>query len=546
MDLISHAFMPVRTHEGTRLWISPQQLSDSRIAAFDADRADFNGALAQFAIGLLQTSSPVDSAADWRLFLRTPPDEAMLRGWFAPHAGAFEFDGNGARFMQDFDLRSADGDPVGIAGLLIESPGENTIKNNSDHFIKRHQVNGLCPSCTALALFTLQTNAPAGGAGHRTGLRGGGPLTTLLLADGDHDGDSPRSLWQSLWLNVQQQQKFEASSGDATKTESCFTFPWTASLQKIQRDGGQTVPVQVHPAHMFWAMPRRIRIDFETTVAGVCDICNRETGSLVQRYVTKNYGLNYKGPWRHALSPYYESKEGMLPLHPQPGGLAYKHWLGWVLGMDTEKRKIESAPTIHHFLMAGDQARTGISLRLWAFGYDMDNMKPRCWYESTVPLYSLADCSVAAKKEIGEDIGAWLDGAELASSYLRGAVKDAWFGGEARGDFSFIDASFWSRTESGFYALLKLRIQTAREGLTGDSIVLTESWLSTLQRVVKQLFDADLVGAGQIERQNPARISKAHRQLVQSLNGPKLRTALALPVAAKPVKKSKSTATVAE
>ena len=68
----------------------------------------------------------------------------------------------------------------------------------------------------------------------------------------------------------------------------------------------------------------------------------------------------------------------------------------------------------------------------------------------------------------------------------------------------------------------------------------------TLQKVIEQLFDGDLVGAGQIERQNPARISKAHRQLMQSLRGPKLRMALALPVAAKPVKKSKSIAASAK
>jgi hypothetical protein len=29
-------------------------------------------------------------------------------------------------------------------------------------------------------LFSLQLNAPSGGKGYRTGLRGGGPLTTLI------------------------------------------------------------------------------------------------------------------------------------------------------------------------------------------------------------------------------------------------------------------------------------------------------------------------------------------------------------------------------
>lgn len=537
MNLLEERWMPVRLHDGSREWILPCQLSDPRIAAFDADRADFNGALVQFTIGLLQTTTPVDSVIGWRGLLKNSPDQGALQDWFAPHVASFEFDGEGARFMQDFDLRASDGEPVGIGSLLIEAPGENAIKNNSDHFIKRGQVTRLCRHCAALALFTLQVNAPAGGAGIRTGLRGGGPLTTLLVADGGPD--APRSLWHSLWLNVQARHKFEAGGGDADKVECHFTFPWTASIQRIQNDGGQTAPIQVHPAHVFWGMPRRIRLDLDVVSAGNCDLCGRPSERLVQQYVTRKHGFNYKGPWHHPLSPYYESKEGMLPLHPQPGGLGYRHWLGWVLGMQSEKRKVERATVIQHFFDADVERRAGIGLRLWAFGYDMDSMKARCWYEATVPLYALADCSSEAQKGLREDVGAWLAGAELAASYLRGAVKDAWFGHDARGNFSFIDASFWGGTESGFYALLKERIESARAGRTIDRVALGERWLATLFRVAEKLFDADLVGAGPIERQNPGRVAKAHEQLMNSLRGPKLRIALALPVAVKPAKKSK-------
>ncbi|MDB5751816.1 MAG: type CRISPR-associated protein Cse1/CasA [Ramlibacter sp.] len=540
MNLLEDAWMPVRLHDGGREWIGPRQLSDARLAAFDADRPDFNGALAQFAIGLLQTASPVDSVIAWRDLLKLPPDEATLQAWFAPHVGAFELDGDGARFMQDFDLRASDGEPVGIGSLLIEAASGNAIERNSDHFIKRGQVKGLCPHCAALALFTLQVSAPEGGRGNRTGLRGGGPLTTLLVADGEPN--APRSLWHSLWLNVQERHSFEAVGGDPGKSERHFTFPWAASIHGLQRDGGQITPIQVHPAHVFWAMPRRIRLDFDALGAGQCDVCGRESDRRVQRYVARNRGLNYKGPWQHPLSPYYESKEGMLPLHPQPGGLGYRHWMGWVLGMQNDKRKVERAAVVQHFFEAVTQRRAGIGLRLWAFGYDMDGMKARCWYEATVPLYALGDCSPQAQKSLREDVGAWLAGAELAASYLRGAVKDAWFGGDARGDFSFIDASFWGRTEPGFYAMLKERIQAAGEGKVMDGAATGERWLATLHQVAEHLFDVDLVGAGPIERQNPARIAKAHEQLMASLRGPKLRTELKLPVAAKPARKSKQAA----
>jgi CRISPR system Cascade subunit CasA len=152
----------------------------------------------------------------------------------------------------------------------------------------------------------------------------------------------------------------------------------------------------VHPAHVFWAMPRRIRMDLDAVSPGCCDICGRESPRLISRYVTRNYGLNYKGPGRTPCRP-ITSKEGMLPLHPQPDGLGYRHWLGWVLGMQRDKRHVARA-VIECFFSADRERRAGVALRLRAFGYDMDNMKPRCWYESILPLYDLGDCSAQAQQ----------------------------------------------------------------------------------------------------------------------------------------------------
>ncbi len=195
-----------------------------------------------------------------------------------------------------------------------------------------------------------------------------------------------------------------------------------------------------------------------------------------------------------------------------------------------DRRKVDAAAVVSaHFQMQLEQS-TGLRLRLWAFGFDMDNLKARCWYEATLPLYQLNDCTQQAQTEVHEDVGSWINAAELAASYLRGAVKDAWFGHDARGDFSFVDASFWSSTESAFYQLLRDRIHAARLGSDADSIALSEQWLRQLIDAVLRLFDHGLVGTGTIEQQNPARIASAHRKLRSNLYGPKLRTALVLPV----------------
>lgn len=522
MNLLNEPWMPVRRRDGSRVWIAPHQISDPDIVAFDADRPDFNGALAQFAIGLLQTTAPVDSPIVWQQLFASPPDVVMLQSWFAPIAAAFEFDGEGARFMQDISLKGDDGTVNEIGALLIESPGDSTKEKNIDHFVKRGQVAAMCPHCAAGALLTLQINAPLGGAGHRTGLRGGGPLTTLIVSQQQH------SLWHDLWLNVRERSGFLAQGGDSTKMAEHFTFPWLADIGKIQKEGGETAPIQVHPAHLYWAMPRRIRIDFHNVSVGDCAICGRSSERLVRHYGTKNHGLNYKGAWNHPLSPYYETKEGWLPLHPQPGGFGYRHWLAWVLGVSSEKKKQRPARVVEHFLEHRRRQAPG-QLRLWAFGYDMDNMKARCWYESTLPLYGLADCERDAQRRVESEVGFWLGGAEMAASCLRGAVKDAWFSRDARGDFSAIDASFWSRTEGGFYRHIKGLIETARDHREFDAVPVREAWHRLLIKTATDLFDNEIVGAGAIERQNPHRVAKAFQQLGRALRGPKMRQALGLP-----------------
>ncbi len=535
VSLLSEPWMPVRCGDGSRAWIAPNQLSDPDVLAFDADRPDFNGALTQFAVGLLQTSTPVDSASAWRQFFGAPPSEAVLSEWFAPFAEAFELDAKGTCFMQDFSLTADEGSFNEIGALLIDAPGENALKNNSDHFVKRGRVSGMCPHCAASALLTLQINAPSGGVGHRTGLRGGGPLTTLLLSM-PLDGQ-PRSLWHDLWLNVRDQRGFLALCGDAGKSALHFRFPWMSDIALIQRAGGETAPVQVHPHHVFWAMPRRVRLDFEAVDSGDCDVCGRSSERLVRRYLSKNYGFNYKGPWNHPLSPYYEAKQGWLPMHPQPGGFAYRHWLSWVLGQAADKKKQRCAGVVEHALAD----RRG-QLRLWAFGYDMDNMKARCWYEATLPLYGLADCDADGQDWVGSQVEIWLAGADLAGFYLRSAVKDAWFGTEARGDFSAIDATFWSSTEAAFYGQLRDLIDLARQNLEGDMLAVRAKWHRELIGAVVKLFDTVFVGAGQVERQRPQRVAKAFRQLKKSMHGPKMRHALSLPALATEKPKSRKPA----
>lgn len=539
MNLLEEKWLPVRRRTGKVDWIAPHQITEPDIVAFAANRADFNGALAQMMIGLLQTATPITDEGDWEDLLDAPPAAEVLQKWFAPAADAFVLDGEKARFMQDFSL--TEGAECTIDALLIDAAGGSAIDKNTDHFVKRDTIKAMCRHCVATALFTLQTNAPAGGAGHRTSLRGGGPLTTLVVAT------PSRGLWQDLWLNVKPQHAFLQQGGDVQKTAKYFIFPWLAEIVKIQAAGGETQPLHVHPHHLFWAMPRRIRLDFSDVQTGQCDICKQESTQLVHRYVTKPQGLNYKGVWRHPFTPYYESKEGWLPVHPQPGGFSYKNWLAWVLDSSQSKKQVQAATMVNYVLAEGRQ-KSG-QFRLWVFGYDMDNMKPRCWYETTFPLYDLAGSDRATQKNLQAMVKNLIEASEQAIFYLRQAVKHAWFGdSDLRGDLSFVDKAFWDGTELRFYRQLQSLIAQARSdaGIDMDDagfiIGLGEVWLKVLRDKALQLFDVDIVGAGWLAQQDPRRIAEAYNNLQRNLGGNAIKTILRLPVtekADKPAKKSK-------
>src|SRR5262249_3058909 len=153
-NLIHEKWIPIRRRDGTQELIAPweitENLSSNPILALDAPRPDFNGALIQFLIGLVQTTMASENDRAWRKSLTQPPRPSQLRERFESVAFAFDLDGDGARFMQDLNL--SDGEEKEIATLLIEAPGDNTLRNNTDFFIKRgiaeQMCFGLCCNCS--------------------------------------------------------------------------------------------------------------------------------------------------------------------------------------------------------------------------------------------------------------------------------------------------------------------------------------------------------------------------------------------------------------
>ncbi len=510
-NLLHEQWIPVKKKAGEKPeYISPSQitggLATNPIVALAAPRPDFNGALSQFLIGLVQTACPPTDESEWREKFRSPPSSEELNSAFERYANAFNLDGDGPRFMQDLDLTKNDGERNNIDHILMEMPGDQTLDKNKDLFLKRDTVKNICLSCCAMALCTLQTNAPAGGRGHRTSLRGGGPLTTLVMG---------RTLWETIWLNVITRDAF-SHFGNIKKTDLADMFPWMGHT-RTSRKNEITTSQNVHPVQMFWGMPRRIRLIFEShTDANRCDLCGCSVHDVASRYFDKSYGIHYKNKWQHILSPYStDLKTGEShPRHGQPSCISYRNWLGYIQNSHEKNFFSEPAVVVHLFRQERESVLSemqGFPFRLWVFGYDMDNMKARGWYEGTMPIIHV-DKEIRSVYE--SSVSQMIKTANLIAFNVRVSIKKALFapGAEVSGDLSVIDYEFWQNTEPDFYAIMGELQENLKNKQPLTDIKLR--WLSFLTREGGMLFDR-YSQSNMISAANPKRIALARNHFIR-------------------------------
>lgn len=528
MNLLTSYWLPFLTREGATVYRPPCAVADPEIIDLALPRADFQGAAYQFLIGLLQTTLPPQDHGEWLDRFIEPPEADELAAAFAPFADTFELEGDGPRFMQDLDPLDDTKDGT-VSGLLIDAPGANGIKNNTDFFVKRGRAEAMCEDCAALALFTMQINAPAGGAGIRVGLRGGGPLTTLVLPEA-----ADASLWSRLWLNVLTSKALTRSgqTWQAPRSDDESLFLWMAQTRVSDKKGTEVLPDDMHPLHPYWSMPRRFRLLFEDGTSH-CDICGRETTHAVRRIRSKKQGANYDGPWLHPLTPYRRDpkkpNEPPLSTKGQPGGLGYQHWPNLILH-DPDTSGALPAGVVQDFakkvMLVDEERRAGEDLaallkhaRLWAFGYDMDNMKPRGWYSVEMPLVAVPP---AQQERLRDWVQRFTELARQIAWMVRTQVKNAWFArpSEAKGDISHIDQQFYDVTQGAFYqALLELQqaLQSPEPTAHMPSGV-AERWFRTLRRQALAQFETQAL-SGALEAMDLKRATAAHRQLLSFLGG---------------------------
>lgn len=466
-DLRYEPWIPWRRLNGVVEWGPPALLLDDLdgncVVEVAAPRPDFNGALQEFLIGLLTTALLPSDDDEWAARTAVPPTVEQFHDALMKLPQAFDLEGEGPRFFQDLsEADVAEGKFWTAESLLIGMP--NTEFANAprrevvtDLFVKPGRIEKLGRAAAAMALLTMQTYAPAGGAGHRTSLRGGGPLTTLVdPRDTSADPSAgQQALWTKLWANVETLADLREKPCAGPVAATDLAFPWLRATRTsdLKARGVKTPPAAAHPLEAYFGLPRRIRLEFGGP--GICDLTGMEDDRPVVGFRMRKHGTLYEG-WQHPLSPYYRVKVSStewLPVHGQPGGVSWRDWAGLVLqaGEGEVRRPAAVVPAFAR--------RVGVrgagTARLHVFGYDMDNMKARGWTESIVPLFAVTD--EERRRLLRETAEQLAEATSVAAAALLYAVKDSRSSNPkaATGDIGHVRSQLWGDTESEFFRVME-------------------------------------------------------------------------------------------
>lgn len=486
MNLITDPWIPVRSSQGLRR-ISPLELPSSRALSPASPRADFDAAIYEFLIGLYQTCCAPADEMTWEEWIDSPPSRTELQGMFRPFLNAFRLDHPDHPFLQETGLSAEPASP--LCDLLIDTPGEATVDDNKDHFVKRRPAGAACATCATLALFTLQAFAPAGGRGNMTSIRGGGPISSIVMGN---------DLWNTVWVNVLPRPALDV---DKPAVPSPELLPWLHPADPPKGKRAQLHLGQVHPLHQFWGMPRRILLS--GSGSETCFLCGSSALQGYSTFQARPYGFDYKGSWHHPLSPTQENKGEISARKGRADLGGYRQWIGLVAASDDGSRR--PAQVVHHYRSSPRQSLIGRA-RLRAAGYAMDNAKVDGWYEGTMHLLAGDD---TVRSRVDDHARRLVKATDEAASLLRLAYKEAWYDRpkDVRGDLSHLAAPLWIRTEPAFYASLE-RVSSSEESVKPESIV----WATLLRDEVRSLF-ATHVQYTRLGDANPQRIIQAESKM---------------------------------
>lgn len=500
-NLVTDAWIPVKEQAKP---IRVQDIVNPAFTALDAPRADFNAALVQFLIGLVQTVFAPNNPREWRKYYETPPSPELLQEKLDLLKPAFYIDGDGKRFMQDISLRT-NGNQASVLKLLPALIGDNTTLNNMDFFVKSSDLRKFSISNVVIGLYLYQNYclSETGGANgrHHGSFRGRNSMISLLQ-------EKKANLWKNIWLNIISNESFQS----LTETKDSVTaFEW----MQDEPFSKQKTDSSFYLSDLYWSMPRRVFLDFSNSEQSNCSLTNQNAETMTN-IVIKEDGIEYKTHFtKHPLIPYRNLEKnknnpigGVAPVKLNGAGINYGDWLS-LIGTDTASMNMNE-----HF-----RRNTKGEFNIFVCGYlnHSTQAKTLCWYETNLPFF-ISDLSEAERKKLEHETSIWIDSSKHACEYLVTAIENAWFGKNSEKNktqkkafknekASYIRREFWRASETQFY--LQVKRLTNELSVFNDSIETQyrKEWHRVITYHALQLFN-QFAFKSHI-RTNPKRIALA-------------------------------------
>jgi len=443
-NLILDPWIPVVTLDGSRRVIRPHEMISADIRAVDWHREDLNIACLEFLVGLSFAALAPEDLEEWEDGLEIEPEE--LKQAFARLAPAFNLTGEGPLFCQDHSVLTG-ANELPADALFLDSAGEKTIRDNKDLMVWRSRYDGLALPEAAMALFAFQTYATSAGVGKRVGLRGGGPMVTLVIPG--------QNFWEMVWANV--------PYGRPARIED---FPWMretissakqAAAKGAKPAAGASVTLPIGPEMMvetFFSMPRRVRL-------------NCQEGRMIS-FREQTYGTNYVG-CLHPLTPNYTDKKtkDLIPRKVNVTRLGYENWIGTIIPAEDGVGR-ERAANFRSF----QERFPGQSVSVLIAGWNMNKATAANFISSQPILHDLSDRDQVLVRGM-------IKAADIVSGHTYRAIKDA------------MEIPFGMRVQTEFYIRTEAAMDRLCAGLAKGSSRQTTgaAWLEEMCRVALSIFD---------------------------------------------------------
>lgn len=285
MNLLTAPWIPVRADGGTGEFklLSYEDLlcCDDGGAGWriSLPRDDLELACLQLLVCLTQSIFLPSNEHEWRWrFLEAvKPEDFADR--IEPFLDWFELDHPTQPFMQSRGVKATEATP--IQKLFIGLPGGN----NHAFFNEVGEVGRISPGCAAIALFNQASNCPSFGGGFKGSLRGGAPITTLVMGD---------TIRETVWRNVVTLPRVRESLPDYEPDFNSDRPTWVDPILKGESIYSTNIGLL---RGLFW-QPAHVEL-IPTHSEEMCDLTGQSCEHGYESFYSEKFPYTLQGVWPH-------------------------------------------------------------------------------------------------------------------------------------------------------------------------------------------------------------------------------------------------------